>query len=281
MYSRKAPGLITGFAADKSLGQHWLIDQSVINTAIDALKLGPSERVVEIGPGQGILTEALLATGAEVMAVEYDEALAKSLTTLAMHLDNFSIIHQDFLQFDLEAYASIGEYKLVGNIPYNITNKIVAKLVEIDSPPMHAVLLIQQEVANNLTSDKPATISRLAFDLYGGSCSILLARISPDSFDPPPKVNSALVELRFQKPKAGFNRTQIEATLALAKVAFNSKRKKLTNTLSTLPHLSQNQVIQALEELKLSSGSRPQELTAKNWAELYRILTKEAPRTNH
>ena len=136
-------------APNKSLGQHWLKDRSVLSHIADCAELQDRDTVLEIGPGLGTLTSELLRRTHKVVAVEFDSELARKLPA-QFPGKNLEVIHSDILSFDLNQLDT--GYKVVANVPYYITSKIVQLLMTADNKPSVAVLLVQKEVAERLAA---------------------------------------------------------------------------------------------------------------------------------
>jgi 16S rRNA (adenine1518-N6/adenine1519-N6)-dimethyltransferase len=182
----------------KSLGQHWLKDETALRQIIDLLEIKKGDTVVEIGPGKGALTKYLIQKPINLIAVEYDKSLADQLYKDELYKDGpcksgFDVINIDFLEFDLESLPA--GYKIVGNIPYYITGKIARKCLCARNKPSLVVLLVQKEVAERIA----APVGELSIL---GVMSQFYAEVSlgpvvtADKFDPPPKVDSQVVVLK-------------------------------------------------------------------------------------
>ncbi|MEX0917382.1 MAG: rRNA adenine dimethyltransferase family protein, partial [Candidatus Paceibacterota bacterium] len=143
------------FEARKSLGQHFLRDTTALASIVSAAELSPKDVVLEVGPGEGVLTEALLKKTKKVVAIEKDHRLIEFLQERfkkEMEENRFSLIHEDILEVDLDSLSRSlgikkGRYKVVANIPYYITGKLIRKFLTSDTHPSDMVLLLQKEVA--------------------------------------------------------------------------------------------------------------------------------------
>jgi 16S rRNA (adenine1518-N6/adenine1519-N6)-dimethyltransferase len=177
---------------NKSLGQHWLKDRFILEAIADCADISPTDTVLEIGPGLGTLTSTLLARAEQVVAVEFDPELARKLPG-QFPGKNLTVHHQDILSFDLSALPK--GYKVVANVPYYITSKIVKLLSESANPPSVAVLLVQKEVAERLAAKQgDMSILTVASQLYH---EVELGPLVPAHyFTPPPKVDSQVVVMR-------------------------------------------------------------------------------------
>lgn len=251
--------------AKKSLGQNFLKSERALNSIIEAANISPQENILEIGPGEGALTERLLKTGARVIAIEKDDALCLTLKE-KFALENLTLINGDILDFNPPEI--VGEYKLVANIPYNITGAIIEKFLSTDHQPKQMVLLVQKEVAERIVAkDHKESILSLSVKAYGTPRYI--EKVLAGSFVPAPKVDSAIVSIE-NISKTFFNGFTEENFFALIKSGFRSKRKKLSSNLSnTYPKES---VREAFAKLNLDENVRAEDITVEKWGELSKLL---------
>lgn len=183
-------------APNKNLGQHWLHDLQTLQAICDAAELTAEDTVLEIGSGLGTLTAELAKRVKKVVAVEFDLALARSLSAYVPA--NVTVIRADILHFDFNQLPR--GYKVVANLPYYITSKITRLLLESPSPPFIATLLVQKEVAERMAA-QPGNMSVLAVAVQFYSEVMLGIVVPPHLFTPPPKVDSQLITLkRRQQP---------------------------------------------------------------------------------
>jgi len=180
---------------NKKLGQHWLKDREILKAIAAEGQLSSSDTVLEIGPGLGTLTSVLLSQAKEVIAVEYDESLAQKLPA-QFPGKQLKVVNADFLTYDLSAMPK--GYKVVANIPYYISSKIVRKLVIEDHKPAGAVLLVQSEVAEKLAAPTGefTELGILALNFYDMHIG---TRVSRKYFIPPPQVDSATLVMKLRK----------------------------------------------------------------------------------
>ena len=243
----------------KSLGQHWLTDEKILQEIVDLLEISSGDNVVEIGPGKGAVTKYLLQSEAAVTAVEFDDDLAAKLSDLP----GLKVVNQDFLEFNLESQP--GGYKVVGNIPYYITGKIVQKCLNARNKPSIVVLLVQKEVAERMAA-QPGELSIL------GVLSQYYAEVSlgpvatADKFDPPPKVDSQVVILR------PYNITGTvpaeKAFIQVVKAGFSARRKKLHTAMAGGLNTSVENAKKLLLSAQIDSNLRAQELSIADWKQL-------------
>lgn len=181
--------------AKKHLGQHFLKSERVVRDAIDAAKISPTDTVLEIGPGTGVLTRGLLERAGQVVAVEKDPDMVEHLTnTFAQEIATKKIIlvNEDALDFHISPSLVNSDYKLVANIPYYITGAIVEKFLTAPLQPSCMVLLVQKEVAQRIIAQNgKESILSISVKSYGTPRYIRSVKAS--FFTPPPKVDSALL----------------------------------------------------------------------------------------
>ena len=248
---------------NKALGQHWLKDRAVLETIADAAELTDRDTVVEIGPGLGTLTSVLLARAGRVVAIEFDTELAAKLPA-QFPGKNLEVVNQDILSYDLSAFQS--DFKVVGNIPYYITNKIVRKVSEGPLRPKLTVLLIQKEVAERLAAT-PGEMSLLSVAAQVFHDVALGPLVPAELFTPPPKVDSQVAILRRRdQPLVAPDRQK--AFFRLVKAGFSERRKKLRSSLAGGLHIEKSAVDKLLAKAGLSPEARAQELSIEDWKRL-------------
>lgn len=215
-------------------GQNFLINEQALEEIISAGDVAAGDQVLEIGPGLGALTEALLAVGAHVTAVELDEKLATHLRATILDTKNFNLISGNALKIcDDNFLAGLGKYKLIANIPYNITSDIIRHFIEARHAPTVAALLIQKEVAERIIA-QPPRMNMLALFTQWFAGAHYTATIPRAHFYPAPVVDSAIIRL---EPKAGLRhkynleKSEQEKLFSLIKRGFAHPRKQLGNNL--------------------------------------------------
>ena len=249
----------------KALGQHWLKDQPALETICRAAELQDSDFVLEIGPGLGDLTRLILEQAGQVIAVELDRELAAELRR-QLPAQKLEIISGNILEFDLSQLPA--DYKIVANIPYYLTSNLMRMLCETPNPPSLAVLLVQREVAERIAA-APGDMSLLSVSaqLY---YETKLGRVIPaELFEPPPKVDSRIVVLRYyQKPL--FKELETKVFFRLVKAGFAGRRKKLRGSLAAGLNVDKNQADELLRAAGISGDLRAQNLSLQDWHKLYK-----------
>lgn len=248
---------------NKSLGQHWLKDRFVLSSIADSAEIEPGDTVLEIGPGLGTLTSVLLSAADKVIAVEFDGSLAKKLPA-QFPGKNLQVIHQDILQFDTTMLPS--GYKLVANVPYYITSKIIQKFLTNINPPSISVLLIQKEVAERVVA-RPGDMSILAISAQVYAEASLGDVVPAELFTPAPKVDSQVLVLK-TRPKALVAKTEEKMFFRVVKAGFSAKRKKLRSSLSGGLAISKLEVESLLNQVGISPDARAEDLAIDQWLEL-------------
>lgn len=253
----------------KSLGQHFLRSDRALADIAGAIPLHPSDTVLEIGPGEGVLTERLLRTGATVIAVEKDDRL---ITLLSDRFQKeagegrFRLIHGDVLdEIVLEkTHEALPEkWVLVANIPYYITGLILRTFLDDTRRPTDMVLLVQKEVAEDIVArDGKESIGSIAVKVYGEPR--LIAKVPRGAFAPPPSVDSAILKISGIKeafPSEDARRRFFE----ILRIGFKSRRKTVLNTLSDGTGREKEETRKILEALAIDPGSRPERLSVADW----------------
>jgi 16S rRNA (adenine1518-N6/adenine1519-N6)-dimethyltransferase len=263
------------------LGQHFLQDVGVVQTIVAAAELSGNETVLEIGPGQGALTQALLDRARTVVAVELDERLAQGLRTRWGQHPRFQLHLGDILkqEWDVLVPAAARPVKVLGNLPYAITSPIFEKLMPWTGWES-GVFLIQREVADRIVSppgSRAFGILSLAIQLFATAERMMT--VPPDAFSPPPEVTSSVIRLR-RKIETGLAPEQVEAFFDLAHGAFAHRRKTIANSLALHAETDKNRVAAWLKKNGVAAESRAETLgldeyrrLASPWA-IFRRETK-------
>ena len=247
----------------KELGQHWLRDPEILAEIAEAAELDEDDVVLEIGPGLGTLTSRLLARAGRVVTVEFDADLARKLPG-QFPGKNLEVINEDILQFDLNQLPA--GYKVVANVPYYITSKIVEKLMTAENKPSLAALLVQKEVARRIAAE-PGEMSILAVSAQLFAESELDIEVPRHFFTPPPKVDSQVVVLRTRTEPLVAAEDQKDF-FRIVKAGFSAKRKKLRSSLSGGLGVSKDTAEQLLKKAGISPDARAEDLAIADWQRL-------------
>lgn len=254
---------------NKSLGQHWLRDRDVLKHIADMAELNSDDTVLEIGPGLGTLTSELLRQSGKVIAVEFDSELARKLPA-QFPGKNLQVINEDILKFDLNSLPA--DYKVVANVPYYITSKIVQMLMTADNKPSITVLLVQKEVAQRLAA-KPGQMSILGVSAQVFADVTLGDVVRAELFTPPPKVDSQVVILRTRKTPF-FTEIKENDFFNVVKAGFSAKRKKLRSSLAGGLKISKPETEIILQKANINPDSRAEALTLDDWVRLTKIINQ-------
>ncbi len=259
--------------AKKSLGQHFLKDPAITQKIVDAADPGPDEVVIEVGPGTGALTRALARRSGRVIAVEIDSRLVSPLQTALAEFSHVEVITGDVRDFApevlLKGYGSVrsrgdSEYKVVGNLPYYVASPIIRHFLESDCRPVKMVVMVQKEVAENMTA-RPGRMGllSLAVQIYGAPR--IVARVPASRFLPKPKVDSAVVAIDVHPEPLVID---TERFFRIARAGFRAPRKQLHNSLVQGLEVETEVVWAALENQGIDGRRRPSTLTIEEWDRL-------------
>ena len=247
----------------KSLGQHWLKDPDILADIAEAAELTGDDVVLEIGPGLGTLTSRLLARANSVTAVEFDADLARKLPG-QFPGKKLTVVNQDILQFDLNQLPK--NYKVVANVPYYITSKIVEKLMTAENKPSVAVLLVQKEVAERIAAEA-GNMSILSVSVQIFAEAELDIEVPRQFFTPPPKVDSQVVVLRIRDNPLITSEDQRDF-FRIVKAGFSAKRKKLRSSLSGGLGIDKSVAEELLKNAGISPDARAEDLAIEDWKRL-------------
>lgn len=255
------------FRKKKSLGQNFLKSKSAIRSIVRAGEIIEGDTVLEIGPGKGALTRALLETPAHIIAIEKDDRLIPELEeTFAKEIaeKRFTLIHGDFLEMTIEEIVPKGPYKVIANIPYYITGQLFRKLLEEERSPTRMVVLVQKEVAERIVArDGKESILSLSVKAYG--VPKIIEKVSKKMFSPMPKVDSAVL-LVSSISKTFFDSISEESFFSWIHAGFAQKRKKLIRNLEAVE--TKENLEKVFTELSLDTNIRAEALALDGWKKL-------------
>jgi len=258
--------------AKKSLGQHFLLDTSVLSQMVYAAGVGSGDSVLEIGPGPGVLTQAILAEGAHVTAVELDRDAVPFLRVQFLN-HPLEVIEQDVLTYQLPNDAE--GWVVLGNLPYNIATEVFFHLLGFRHQLRCMVLMFQREVAKRFVAE-PRTKAYGVLSLMGQYYFDMtyVATVPPGAFRPAPKVHSGVV--CFTPRPAPLSDALTPAFRNVVKTAFSKRRKTLPNALNGVFGLDKAALNETLERLEMSTRARPEELTLDAFCSLTKALVSLA-----
>lgn len=250
-----------GLKMNTDLGQHFLVDEAVLEAILEAADIRPGERIVEIGAGIGILTKELLRKTPNVTTVEIDRRLLPIMEAYIRHNEPAIPLPTLIQGNALNVSFPTEPYKIVANIPYHITSPLLRHaFLEGSRSPTSLTLLIQREVAEKICDPKDAGMLTVIVGLFGSPR--IVTNVPPECFLPPPKVDSAVLHIDcFEKPLT--DAVTMEQVFRLTKHGFGQKRKMLKNTIPDLPGGEE-----AMKKAGIDPTRRPQTLSVQEWITL-------------
>ncbi len=256
-----------GLRMSKKLGQNFLIDARIVQGIVDAAEVRPGDRVLEIGPGIGTLTQGLAEAGADVTAVELDKKLPAVLKETLKAYDNVRIVPGDILKVNIPEIMGDAPFKVAANLPYYITTPILMALLERHLPITHMVTMVQKEVAERMTAKPGSRIyGALSVAVQYYTEPEIVLDVPPRSFIPAPEVMSVVVSCRVRKEPAVAVRDE-KLFFRVVKAAFGQRRKTLMNALKG-GGFSKEAVRDALEQSGIDPMRRGETLTLEEFGRL-------------
>ncbi len=274
-----SPSDFGGHRARHRFAQHWLVDEAVLRQIVEAAELTSADHVLEVGPGRGALTAALLASpAAAITAVELDRDLVAGLQRRFDPSPRFHLLAGDILAIPLPPAVPPGPTKVVANIPYNITGPLLERLLgrldrPVTPPYRRLVLLVQREVGERIRA-MPGTSPYSALSVRMGLLADCRAvcPVPPQCFQPPPRVHSEVIALDPFPPERRLPAELAGAVERLLRRAFAARRKMLRNSLAGL--VPADPLAQCAEEAGIHLQSRPQDLSPAQWVALATSLNR-------
>lgn len=254
---------MTKFSNKKSLGQNFLTNDSIAQRIVTFANLSKNDNILEIGPGKGILTEYLAISSAHILAIEIDQRL---IEPLQKQFKNIEIINEDILKINLPRLIeenNFQNYKIVANLPYYITSKIIRLFLETKYPPREMILMVQKEVGERIVAlDGKESILSISVKFYAEP--EILFEVGKENFDPVPGVDSAVIRITRKKnpPKA-----DASEFFSLVKSGFSAKRKMLVNNLANLDH-PRAKLLEILKKAGMEPTVRAEKLSVEDWTKL-------------
>jgi 16S rRNA (adenine1518-N6/adenine1519-N6)-dimethyltransferase len=270
--------------ARKSLGQHFLINSGVLKKITAAAGLSPSDIIIEVGPGPGVLTAELVKQAGYVIAVEVDTAMVNLLKVTFSSATNLSLIAGDILEIDPQALLhqerthfperlqTISNYKLVANLPYYITQPIIRHFCEASIKPQVLVIMVQKEVAKNIVA-QPGDLSIMAVSVQFYGKPQIVDFVPAGNFYPAPRVDSAILKIEM------FDRPVVEVTsennfFRVVKAGFCAARKQVANSLSQGLDIPKADVISLMRIAQVEPQKRAETLTLVEWSRLEKVFAE-------
>lgn len=263
----------------KSLGQNYLVDRSLVDKIVDAAEIRNDDTILEIGPGLGVLTGALVDRAGKVIAVEIDNKIAAMLVKKFAHCANLKIINADILQLDLSAILrEHTEYKVVSNLPYSITSPVLNYFIDAVFKPKLMVLMLQKEVACSIAA-KSGNFTALALSLRLFYEVDVLMHVPRTSFYPVPKVDSAIVRITL-RDNLSLHNVDYREFIEFLYRGFRAPRKQLCNSLALGTNLPKVQIESILHNVGIDLTRRPEDLDIHEWYAIYKELKRGILKNN-
>lgn len=265
---RSVPMNNGGLYPKKALAQHFLVSSGILRRIVNAADLTPEDLVVEVGPGLGVLTDALAQRARQVVAVELDRELADALVTRYSANPKVRIIHGDARTVPLDELVSPGApYKVVANLPYYAATPIVRRFLEAPHRPALLVVTVQREVARRMVA-LPGDMSLLGVGVQVYGRAKIVAAIPPGAFRPPPAVSSAVVRIDPHREPA-VDAENAEGFFALVRAGFSAPRKQLQGALSHALDRPAAEVRALLESVGVDPTRRAETLSVDEWRKVH------------
>lgn len=253
-----------GVRPSKSLGQNFLVEHGVVDRIVRASGIGPGDLVVEVGPGLGVLTGHLLQAGAQVVAIELDRDLVPHLRRTFEDLETLTVVEADALEVELSEILPPGvPYSVVANLPYSVASAVLMHFLEQPRPPERMTVMVQREVADRIVAQPPEmTVLSVAVQVLAKPERAFT--VAPGSFLPPPKVESAVVNLR-PLGESRLPRGRRPLFFQLVNAGFRHKRKQLLNSMAFELDLPKDVIAARLTSAGIDPMRRAQTLSVDEW----------------
>jgi len=255
-----------GLKPDRFKGQNFCVDENVIKTMVQTAAISQDDTILEVGPGLGFLTQELLKSAGKVIAVELDKQIVKLLRRLENVYPNLEVVEGNILRITNDELR-MTNYKIVANLPYNITSAFLKKFLTAEHRPESMTLLLQKEVAERICA-KVGQMSLLSVSVQLYSQPKIIRIVSRQSFWPMPKVDSAILQIDRIQPFPFSQQVTEKVFWQVVRFGFSSKRKQLHNNLRSSLHLTPAQTARMFKAAGLDEKMRAQELSLADWVKL-------------
>jgi 16S rRNA (adenine1518-N6/adenine1519-N6)-dimethyltransferase len=265
----------SGLRARKNLGQHFLIDEEILELILSTAELTGRDVVVEIGPGLGVLTEELCRLAGRVITIELDTRLVESLNRRLSEYRNLTVINRDILKIPppeifIEAGIILSSgYKVVANLPYYITSPVLRHFLESELKPGMMVVMVQKEVAEEIAA-RPGKMSLLSLGIQLYGQPEIIKYVSAECFYPEPAVDSAVLKIVPHRVSP-VDIPDTEKFFSFVKAGFSAARKQLVNSLANGLGVPKSAIKGLLDDAGISVSRRAETLSLEEWAHLWRI----------
>ena len=258
---------------NKRLGQNFLIDKNTLEKLVSAADINRGDTVIEVGPGIGTITAYLAKLAKKVIAVEKDPSLVPILKDTTKGFKNIEIVIGDALKIEkmkIDWKLKVGNWKLIGNIPYYLTAPLIRKFLEIDIPPKSMTLMVQKEMAQRICA-KPPDMSILAVSVQVYAKPEIISYVPRSSFWPEPEVDSAIIRIKSHEARIMNTETERDAFFRVVKAGFSSPRKQLINNLSNGLKINRANTVEWLTGAGIAPERRAETLAVEEWLHLTKL----------
>ncbi len=262
-----------GFHFSHSLGQNFILDDSLVESIVNAAEIEAGDHVLEIGPGAGVMTRHLAEAGAQVTAIELDQSLQPVLEAVLGGTDNAKVVFGDAMKLDIGELMGDEPYRVVANLPYYITADVVQRMITQEKKPRTVTIMVQKEAAERMMAKlgSKTWCALSATVQYFGRVRILM-EVPPEAFTPRPHVDSALIEIALYEEKPVEAQDE-KMMLKVIGALFAMRRKTLLNNLCASFSVSREQAGEWLEAAGLDAKIRGEALTLEQTAMLSDVIS--------
>jgi 16S rRNA (adenine1518-N6/adenine1519-N6)-dimethyltransferase len=256
-----------GMRPNKSFGQNFLIDRSVLMQIVDAAEIDPADQILEVGAGTGVLTRELAQRARRVVAVELERDMLALLAKTTGMYANVELVARNLLYLDPTEVFGAEAYKLVANLPYYITAPTFRHFLESANPPRLIVVMVQQEVAQRIVA-RPGDLSLLAVSIQFYGQPRIVAHVPAKAFYPAPKVDSAILRIDV-KAETPLTLAERDSFFKVVQAGFSERRKQLHNALTSGLHRKNEDVRASLAAAHIDISRRAETLSIEEWLRLW------------
>lgn len=252
------------------LGQNFLVDQEVVDEMVNLANVSQKDKILEVGPGLGFLTELLVDKSAQVVGVEIDEKLSAILNS-RIQATNLKIVNKDILKVEISDILA-SKFKVVSSLPYQISSPFIKKVIMLKNRPQVMVLLLQLEVGQRLSA-RPGSSERGLLSVIAQAFFQVEIKqvVGPGSFYPQPSIDSAIVHFKLRKKSIDLEFNQLDGFINFVGMGFRQKRKKLVNSLANQSGYSKEEIVGVLTKFRLDPNLRAEDLTVDDWLNIYSV----------
>jgi 16S rRNA (adenine1518-N6/adenine1519-N6)-dimethyltransferase len=257
---------------NKSFGQNFLVDRSILLKIVNAAQIDPDDEILEVGAGTGVLTRELAKQARRVVAVELERDMLALLTQTTRSFTNVELVAGNLLVLDPIEIFGQAHYKLVANLPYYITAPTFRHFLESKNPPRLLVVMVQWEVAQRIVAG-PGNMSLLGVSVQFYGHPKIVAPVPAQAFYPAPKVDSAILRVDVY-PQAPLSPDERNEFFRLVQAGFSERRKQLHNSLTHGLHRKNEEVRTWLAAAGIDASRRAETLSIEEWLRLWQMTHK-------